>query len=100
MNEPILPFVIKPPNECPVCGGKLVLVTVEFTMHPIGPNGNVINTLGGGFNSKIICPSCNKKFNVINDRFNLRVMPAYAEGRTLTIDFEDSDYDYNNPFQS
>lgn len=96
MNEPIFPFVIRRPNECPYCGGKLKLLTFESISSNITDDGHVVYE-GGLFDHRIECSKCYHRFEVITDKFELTVMPAYGKGCVLpkSIDAPDS----YNPFQ-
>lgn len=92
-SELICPIIVRKPNECPCCGGKLILVNSDITISDINDKGYPAAIFNKS-DSKIKCVNCSLKFNVVTDRFGLQVMPAYGDSVVLN-----DEKVTNNPFQ-
>lgn len=75
------PFVIRRPNECPICGSELILITSEITAYTIDQNGRPLNQLCGSWKQYLKCSNiqCGTRFNTVQDQYNLIIKPAYRD---------------------
>lgn len=97
MNEQIIPFVVKRANECPFCGGKLAFINIEITTSTLDEEGHIVFDDVAQLNiikQKIVCSRCHHTFEVITDKYNLTVKPAYDKGNVINEPEQVSD----NPF--
>lgn len=61
-KERINPFIVTPPNQCPVCGAELILVTTEYLIHTLHSDGRPGDIIVGNYNQLIRCPACKMKY--------------------------------------
>ena len=101
MSELISPFVAKRANECPFCGGELAFINVEITATMIDGEGHVLRpvliddmTQVSMIRQQLICLKCHHIFEIITDKYNLTVKPAYGKGRVINESKQVSE----NPF--